>query len=435
MFHDEKPPDDSSLFLPDVTVVEADNAYVDVQKLGTDFKAADPNTWQPYEDKAVDQMLAGGAWDDTHATEVLSKYATAINDFHAAAKKLYYQDPYAAHPNTVTFENLYLNDIGTARSTGKLVALESFRKAKNGDVAGGLAEATEVVKLAQMLELDQPTLISWLVGSATKQIGLSALRQIALQVGITAEQSKYVSQTIEQYRDAQAGLVKVMKLEYAYYQAYPSIYTHLGIFYDQYFLSSADGASHRSMTGKIISLLDDVGITRFYFWPNQNHRFVVESHQQMVVVAQADCATSDLGEQYPPQRSYRTGLGRLIEPNAIGKMLFDIGRISFGGITTKRCNEQLAVSATQTAFAINAYKHDNGKIPATLNDLVPKYLTGVPLDPYNNKPLIYDAAQKIVYSVGQDRKDDHGNTKRMTDYTNPGQEWQNMFDPTFVVSQ
>ncbi len=435
LFHDEKPPDDSALLLPNVTVAEADNAYAEIQKLSADFTAADPNAWQPFEDKSVDQMLSGGAWDDTHATAVLTKYAAAINDFHAAAKKPQYQDPSAAHPSMVSFENLYLNDIGGARTTGKLVALESLRKVRNGDVVGGLDEAAEVVRLAHRLESGQPTLIQWLVGSATKQVGLSALRQIAMQTTLSAEQEKNLAPELERYRDSQAGLVKVMKMEYAYAKSYQPFNSHFGVLYDQFYVSGPDGTSHRSMTGRFISFLDDVGVTRFYFWPNQNRRFTIENTKQMVAVAQTDCTTGDLSSQLPPQRSAQTGLRRLFEPNAAGKLIADLGRISLGGIVPKRCHESLAVSATQVSLALSAYQHDHNKLPESLDALVPKYLASVPVDPYSGQGLIYVPAGKIVYSVGQDRKDEHGNTKMMTDYATPNGEWQNMFDPTFVISK
>ncbi len=436
LFHDEQPPNDSSLLLPNVTVADEDNAYTDIQKLDTDEQAVDLNNDQPSNDKSIDTMLNGGTWDDAHVTTLLTKYATVISDFHAAAKKLQYQDPYAAHPSTLTMYSP-LPDVGTPRSVGRLVALESIRKAKNGDIAGGLSEATEVVKLGDMIESGQGTLIQWLVGSATKLIGLTALRQIGLQTTLTADQAKTTNQAIETYRDSQVGLVKAMKSEYAYSILFYQQQRDFGQAYDSYFLSTDSNGQqlYRSTTGKILSALDAMGLFRFYYWPNQNLRFMVEAREQLVDVAKTNCATGNLGEIYPPQRSQRSGFGRLLEPNAIGKLLADIGRISYGGIVPKRCNESLAVSATQATFAISAYQHDNGKPPVMLNELVPKYLANVPLDPYSGKVLNYDAAKKIVYSVGQDRKDEHGNTKKMTDYTTLGGDWQNMLDPTFVVGK
>jgi hypothetical protein len=64
----------------------------------------------------------------------------------------------------------------------------------------------------------------------------------------------------------------------------------------------------------------------------------------------------------------------------------------------------------QVAFAMAAYKADNGKYPAKLDDLAPKYLAKVPGDVFSGKPLIYKPTEKgyLFYSVGQNGKDDEG---------------------------
>lgn len=62
------------------------------------------------------------------------------------------------------------------------------------------------------------------------------------------------------------------------------------------------------------------------------------------------------------------------------------------------------------ALATRCYSLDNAdKLPTTLNDLVPKYLPGVPTDPFTaGKPMNYHPDQGIIYSVGPDGKDDRG---------------------------
>ena len=62
------------------------------------------------------------------------------------------------------------------------------------------------------------------------------------------------------------------------------------------------------------------------------------------------------------------------------------------------------------AFALAAYKADNGKYPAKLDDLAPKYLARVPGDAFSGKPLIYKPSDKgyLFYSVGQNGQDEEG---------------------------
>jgi len=58
--------------------------------------------------------------------------------------------------------------------------------------------------------------------------------------------------------------------------------------------------------------------------------------------------------------------------------------------------------------ACNRYERDNGALPASLELLIPQYIASVPVDPYDGQPFRYDPARAIVYSVGEDGKDDGG---------------------------
>jgi hypothetical protein len=62
------------------------------------------------------------------------------------------------------------------------------------------------------------------------------------------------------------------------------------------------------------------------------------------------------------------------------------------------------------AFELARYHADNGKYPAKLLDLVPKYAKAIPGDVYSGKDLIYKPHAKgyEVYSVGLNGQDDGG---------------------------
>jgi hypothetical protein len=64
----------------------------------------------------------------------------------------------------------------------------------------------------------------------------------------------------------------------------------------------------------------------------------------------------------------------------------------------------------QIAFALAAYQRENGKYPATLDALAPKYVAKVPNDLFTDKPLVYQPSEKgyLLYSLGPNGKDDAG---------------------------
>ncbi len=84
------------------------------------------------------------------------------------------------------------------------------------------------------------------------------------------------------------------------------------------------------------------------------------------------------------------------------------------------------------ALAVERYRmaHD-GKLPATLADLVPQYLAAVPLDPYDGKPLRFKPLVKgfVVYSLGEDGDDDGGRPRKV------GQKVVGGYDVTFRIER
>jgi hypothetical protein len=84
---------------------------------------------------------------------------------------------------------------------------------------------------------------------------------------------------------------------------------------------------------------------------------------------------------------------------------------ALGKTFTREADYCARLRVAQTALAIERFRlaHTNA-LPASLDDLVPAYLKAVPIDPYDGKPLRFKLRQPgyVVYSLGQDGKDDGG---------------------------
>jgi len=67
-------------------------------------------------------------------------------------------------------------------------------------------------------------------------------------------------------------------------------------------------------------------------------------------------------------------------------------------------------SGVLTGIALEVYHRDYGEWPDTLDELLPGYLTKVPVDPMTGEPALYRVVDgwPMVYSVGGDRDDDQG---------------------------
>ena len=75
---------------------------------------------------------------------------------------------------------------------------------------------------------------------------------------------------------------------------------------------------------------------------------------------------------------------------------------------SRRCRDKLTLGACQLLLTLKAYEQDHGSLPVTLDELVPRYLKQVPTDAFDGKPIRYSAERRILYSVGEDLRDDGG---------------------------
>ncbi len=69
------------------------------------------------------------------------------------------------------------------------------------------------------------------------------------------------------------------------------------------------------------------------------------------------------------------------------------------------------VRVTITGLAIERWRlAHHGQLPESLNDLVPRYLPILPIDPFNDQLLRYKKLKSgyLVYSIGPDFTDDGG---------------------------
>jgi predicted nucleotidyltransferase len=112
-------------------------------------------------------------------------------------------------------------------------------------------------------------------------------------------------------------------------------------------------------------------------------------------------------------------------PNSIGRMMI-AEKLLFAEkynqtdpiklMVSNSCAYRAVGEQIRVLLATHLYRHDHaGKLPPTLADLVPKYLPALPIDPFDGKPMRYDAKKQVVYCLGRDLTDCHGNINSPTE--------------------
>lgn len=90
-------------------------------------------------------------------------------------------------------------------------------------------------------------------------------------------------------------------------------------------------------------------------------------------------------------------------PNAGGHSFADMFLASWLSWPRMRALDAFGCLAAETCLAAEQFRRANGRAPTTLEELVPKFLSAVPLDPFeSSRPLSYDAERGVIWTVGSD---------------------------------
>jgi len=114
------------------------------------------------------------------------------------------------------------------------------------------------------------------------------------------------------------------------------------------------------------------------------------------------------------EQSFELRGGTLFEfRNRLGTMSMPGVLVVTRGFHTR----QAELRCTMAALAAERYRREHGRWPESLQQLAPRYLGAVPLDPFDNQPLrfrrLWDGL--IIYSVGPDGDDQDGELMNWND--------------------
>ena len=85
------------------------------------------------------------------------------------------------------------------------------------------------------------------------------------------------------------------------------------------------------------------------------------------------------------------------------------------------------------AVAVERFRAANDRLPSRLEDLAPRFLSAVPLDPFTGQPLQYKQLPRgyVIYSLDRDGQDDGGKEKP----ANRKSADKSSYDITFTVER
>jgi hypothetical protein len=419
---DSPAPNDQDLQLKKISIPDSQNAYFDLIKLSDkqDGTKAEIKMTSPQGFSSID-IVNGKGWNQTLVEQAIEQNGAALDIFSAAAEKPKYQEPLNADPALITLDRELIAMNGW-REAARLSVIKSELLSRQGKGLEAMDEALKSVKVGYLMEESQATLINYLVGMAIKNSGLKMVQQNLRFRQYTNDELNNYAQILEQYKGTNEGIKNAFKGEYKTQTlAIDAITQHP----DQYW---NDDSGLETEKKKLVKKT----YNHWLFKPNQTKNIFADYTKGQIIKAdQGFCIGTENVDLLAPQpTNIFNAISLPLTENIVGKTLHDVIAVSLDSVFTKKCSQDALFSIVQLNIALKKYANTNaGLFPNTLNELVPVYISSIPNDPFDSKPLKYSRSKLFIYSVGQDLTDSGGSASVA------GKDWSQLPDITFKFSE
>ncbi len=338
--------------------------------------------------EAMQELKPPARFTKEQAARIRAEMARAA-DALALARSVVKQ-PRGRHPVTWSKDwiGTLLPTVQDTRQVAYLLKLDAQMRAHDGDLEGALASCVAMLNASASLS-DELSLICQLICIAVRAIAVGQIERVLAQgepsvatlatLQARLEEEAEIPLNLVGMRGERAGMDRLME---AIQKGDMKLNTLNG-------LGSGSGNVKPFGEHLLLYVPGAVAATRAAMLRRMND--VVE------------IAKLPAEQQEPRLKEWEAKLKH--EPLLVRELCPAIIKVSTAGW---RSQAQLRCAAV--ALAVERYRRTHGRWPEALSDLAPAFLKAVPADPFDGQPLRYrkDKEGVVVYSVGEDRKDDGG---------------------------
>jgi hypothetical protein len=297
---------------------------------------------------------------------------------------------------------------GAARNLAELALLKAFVLRHRGETGQAIDQLLRVVKYGHMLQNSRGPLIQYLVALGIKERALNACRRWLESASLPPERLVTYAEKLGRYSEDPDAVKNALRIEYQSFRQYVNRWTDVRLWEDE-----DVELRNRVFWGTMMC--------RFWFKPNETKRLAARITRSYIENVPRPYVEMQMAQ--PPD--YKEISERLATPdNPLGEAMYRMLMPSFERFLRIYCRGQFQVRALRAMFAMKAYHAEQGRLPESLEALVPDYLDEVPRDPFDGKQLRYSREKKIIYTVGKDGKDTGGS---------PGEDRRESPDPTYEI--
>jgi hypothetical protein len=291
-------------------------------------------------------------------------------------------------------------------------------KTRYDRLTGRPLEATEtcilLIQFSNLIQKNPEAIIHYFIGISALNQGLLQAQELARDIRTPPEEIERLGSALKKIGPLYPGLDRALKTEIV------CISITLDQLRDNKLklsdLPGFDSDNLKPFSSKLMG-------KSYFFQPNRTKLGCAEYYRKRLTATPmpyADFKPLHLDRDNKLKNGTNL-LDFFLQPNAVGRYIYEATLPSMENYLEQKCRMESSLSATRLIIACQQYRHAHGKLPNDLPSLVPTYLPCIPTDPYDGKPLRYNASKGIIYSIGKDLQDSGGSTNALENTTSGSQ--------------
>jgi hypothetical protein len=291
----------------------------------------------------------------------------------AASEKTYWYEPMVNSSPTFQVMSILLPSLAQLRNLTNMMQIDAMERLGQGDVSGAWTDAFAIHRLA-LLEMKSPFLICQLVAFTVEATAGSIDQEIIAHGRLRADQADDMLQDLQSLQEFPNYSESVFDGErYAQLDFLQSLARGHGDLEDMI------GAGPNVPT----LILDFLPIHYSVMMSDINQHI---DQINKAIASDTYAKAKPLLDALNPQITMR---GNLLAGSWPELWLGELIMPSYSPFVERYFANLAILPLTQTEFALAAWHADHGGYPKTLAELIPQYLTSVPIDPFDGQPLRY----------------------------------------------
>lgn len=305
---------------------------------------------------------------------------------------------------TATDNGFLLPYLSPVRSLARAYCISAYKKAHVGDFDGAFADLDTAMRIGGLVSKGG-CLINYLVDIACSQIACETAWHITTRYSVPDSSEHRFLQAVQQFESEIEPLAEALRYEHLTTQGSIDLLITKG--------PGAFGASGGLPHQFFMPIAGGIAGVFLGSGPATVKRNLSYAYARLIQIAENPY---DPSASAAFEASLRSGhpATLLLRRDPVGLILAGMFLPSLSHAITK-AHQRTAMLRTLTAYlAIREFLHQNGRFPDVPADLVPVELPRWPVDPFDGNPIRCRPPVDgvwLVYSVGENLKDDGGEAK------------------------